>query len=178
MRTLKAHLLTITQSTCSVLENKSGCVFGPKGVYLSCHCCVINPSNTHRYRMFWWEPKQHVCVFMCGGLKTSNHDHLQAQYTVPSERSPVRQCLASLSMPLWRSWSSQHTMSCRIAWIESSAAAEEGLVTKGNNNAEQAVRDHRRSAEDSFVHHHYWSPSVVTGERKEEEGGPSIYIYY
>ena len=49
------------------------------------------------------------------------------------------------------------------------SAAEEGLQARGNNNAEQAVRDHRRSAEDSSVHHHYWSPSVVIGERKEEE---------
>ena len=43
---------------------------------------------------------------------------------------------------------------------------------RGNNNAEQAVRDGttgdlRRTA--SFVHHHYWSPSVVTGERREED---------
>ena len=51
---------------------------------------------------------------------------------------------------------------------KTTSAAEEGLVARGNNNAEQAVRDHKRSAEDSFVHHHCWSPSVATGERKEE----------
>ena len=49
------------------------------------------------------------------------------------------------------------------------SAVEEGILARGNNNAQQAVWDHRRSAEDSSVHHHYWSPSVVTGERKEEE---------
>ena len=54
-----------------------------------------------------------------------------------------------------------------VQW--SSSTAEGGLLARGNNNAEQAVRDHRRSVEDSFVHDHYWSPSVVTGERKEEE---------
>ena len=47
------------------------------------------------------------------------------------------------------------------------SAAEEGLLAKGTNNAEQAVWDHRRSEEDSFVHHHYWSLSVVTSERKD-----------
>ena len=52
---------------------------------------------------------------------------------------------------------------------EPSAAEAGGPLARGNNNAEQVVRDHRRSAEDSFVYHHYWSLSVVTGERKEED---------
>ena len=59
-----------------------------------------------------------------------------------------------------------------IAWsagLPEPSVAEEGLLARGNNNAEQAVRDHRRSAEDSFVHHFYRSKGGVTSEQKEEE---------
>ena len=47
------------------------------------------------------------------------------------------------------------------------SAAEGRLLARGNNNAQQAVQDHKPSL--SFINHHYWSPSVVTGKRKEEE---------
>ena len=69
------------------------------------------------------------------------------------------------TVPLWRSG----TVGTCPAGLPEPLAAEEGLLTRGNNNAEQAVRDHRRSVEDSFIRHHYWSPSAVTDKRKEEE---------
>ena len=45
--------------------------------------------------------------------------------------------------PVWRSGAVSTTCP---AGLPEPSAAEEGLLARGNNNAEQAVRDHRRSA--------------------------------
>ena len=91
--------------------------------------------------------------------------HPPAANRPPAHAQEISSCIFT-SVPLWQSGAVSTTC---LAGLPEPSAAEEGLLARGNNNAEQAVRDHRQSAEDSFVHHHYWSPSVVTSKRKEED---------